>query len=90
MGYDDSEWAEFPVPALFELNGYGEPIYKNIGYSWATQFKNNPPYVEEKNNYTGSYRRTFDIPASWKGEQVVMHIGSATSNVEVWVNGQWV
>ena len=90
VGYDDSEWAEFPVPALFELNGYGEPIYKNVGYAWATQFKNNPPYVEEKNNYTGSYRRTFDIPASWKGEQVVMHIGSATSNVEVWVNGQWV
>ena len=90
VGYDDSEWEELSVPGLFELNGYGEPIYKNIGYAWATQFENNPPYVEEKNNYTGSYRRTFDIPASWNGEQVIMHIGSATSNVEVWVNGQWV
>ena len=89
-GYDDSEWGEFPVPALFELNGFGEPIYKNIGYAWATQFKNNPPFVEEKNNFTGSYRRTFDIPESWRGEQVIMHIGSATSNVEVWVNGKWV
>ena len=90
VGYDDSEWDEFSVPALFELNGYGEPIYKNIGYAWATQFESNPPFVEEKNNFTGSYRRTFDIPASWNGEQVIMHIGSATSNVEVWVNGQWV
>ena len=90
VGYDDSEWDEFSVPALFELNGYGEPIYKNIGYAWATQFESNPPFVEEKNNFTGSYRRTFDIPASWNGDQVIMHIGSATSNVEVWVNGQWV
>ncbi|MGM9620404.1 MAG: beta-galactosidase, partial [Bacteroidaceae bacterium] len=59
--YDDSLWEDFPVPGLFEMNGHGDKIYKNVGYAWATQFANNPPLVEEKNNYTGSYRRTFTI-----------------------------
>lgn len=90
VGFDDSAWENFPVPGMFELNGHGDPIYKNIGYAWANQFENNPPIVEERNNYTGSYRRTFDIPADWKGEQIIMHIGSATSNLQVWVNGKWV
>lgn len=88
VGYDDSAWDDFKVPALFELNGYGDAIYKNVGYAWATQFENNPPFVEEKNNYTGSYRREFEIPESWKGCDIYFHIGSATSNVEVWVNGK--
>ena len=64
-GYDDSKWVDFDVPGLFEIKGYGDRIYKNVGWSFATQFKPNPPYVEEKNNYTGSYRREFEIPASW-------------------------
>ena len=88
VGYDDTDWVQFPVPGLFELNGYGDIIYKNIGYAWATQFKPNPPYIEEKNNYTGSYRKEFEIPADWKGEQIVMHVGSATSNLTLWVNGK--
>lgn len=88
LGYDDSSWDEFPVPGLFEINGYGDRIYKNVGYAWATQFANNPPFVEEKNNYTGSYRREFTIPSDWAGEQILMHIGSATSNVKVWVDGK--
>ena len=86
--FDDSLWENFPVPGLFELNGYGDAIYKNIGYAWATQFEKNPPYVEEKNNYTGSYRKVVEIPADWKGEQIYMHIGSATSNLTLWVNGK--
>ena len=89
-GYNDSEWVEFPVPGLFELNGYGDIIYKNIGYAWATQFTPNPPYIEEKNNYTGSYRKEFVIPADWKGQNVIMHVGSATSNLTLWVNGKQV
>ncbi len=87
-GYDDTLWEEFPVPGLFEMNGHGDKIYKNVGYAWATQFANNPPMVEEKNNYTGSYRRTFTIPANWKGERIFVHIGSATSNLTLWVNGK--
>ena len=89
-GYNDSEWVEFPVPGLFELNGYGDIIYKNIGYAWATQFTPNPPYIEEKNNYTGSYRKEVVVPADWKGQNIIMHVGSATSNLTLWVNGKQV
>lgn len=88
--FDDSNWEDFPVPGLFELNGHGDPTYKNVGYAWATQFEPNPPYVEEKNNYTGSYRKEIVIPGIWKNEKIYLHVGSATSNLSVWVNGKFV
>ena len=90
LKYDDSKWVDFPVPGLFEINGYGDKIYKNIGYAWGTTFDTNPPFIGETNNYTGSYRRTFVMPDSWKGQQVFFHVGSATSNLKVWVNGKFV
>ena len=90
LKYDDSQWKDFPVPSLFELNGYGDATYKNIGYAWATQFDPNPPYISELNNYTGSYRRTFELPKDWKGKDVYFHVGSATSNLTLWVNGKYV
>ena len=90
LKYDDSKWTDFPVPGLFEIEGYGDKIYKNMGYAWCTTFKNDPPYIGETNNYTGSYRRTFDLPASWKGQEVFFYVGSATSNLSVWVNGKYV
>lgn len=90
LKYDDSQWKDFPVPGLFELNGYGDATYKNIGYAWATQFDPNPPYISELNNYTGSYRRTFELSKDWKGKDVYFHVGSATSNLTLWVNGKYV
>ena len=90
LKYDDSQWKDFSVPGLFELNGYGDATYKNIGYAWATQFDPNPPYISELNNYTGSYRRTFELPKNWKGKDVYFHVGSATSNLTLWVNGKYV
>lgn len=90
LKYDDSQWKDFPVPGLFELNGYGDATYKNIGYAWATQFDPTPPYISELNNYTGSYRRTFELPKDWKGKDVYFHVGSATSNLTLWVNGKYV
>ena len=88
--YDDSKWVDFPVPGLFEIEGYGDKIYKNVGYSWGTTFDTNPPFIGETNNYTGSYRRTFDLPSDWSGQEVYFHVGSATSNLAVWVNGKYV
>ena len=88
--FDDSKWVDFPVPGLFEIEGYGDKTYKNAGYAWSTTFDNNPPYISETNNYTGSYRRTFDLPADWSGQDVYFHVGSATSNLYVWVNGKFV
>lgn len=88
VGYDDSAWGEMPVPGLWELNGYGDPLYVNVGYAWRGHFENNPPYVPEDKNYVGQYRRDFEIPASWNGKQICLCVGSATSNVHVWVNGK--
>ncbi|MBQ1167604.1 MAG: beta-galactosidase, partial [Bacteroidales bacterium] len=88
VGYDDSEWDTMPVPGLWELNGFGEPLYVNIGYAWRGHYKNNPPYPPTEKNHVGQYRRTFDIPADWIGSQICLCIGSATSNVRVWVNGR--
>lgn len=88
--FDDSKWVDFPVPGLFEINGYGDRTYKNIGYAWSTTFESNPPYISETENYTGSYRKEFTLPESWKGERVFFHVGSATSNLMVWVNGKYV
>ncbi len=90
LNYDDSQWVDFPVPGLFEIEGYGDKIYKNAGYAWCTTFDNNPPFIGETNNYTGSYRRTFQLPADWNGQEVYFHVGSATSNLSVWVNGKYV
>ena len=88
--YDDSQWVDFPVPGLFEIEGYGDKIYKNIGYAWGTTFQSDPPFIGETNNYTGSYRREFELPQDWKGQEVYFYVGSATSNLKVWVNGKYV
>ena len=90
LKYDDSQWTDFPVPGILELNGYGDAIYSNNGYPWRTQFRREPPFVEERNNYTGSYRKMVTVPADWKGERIYLHVGSATSNLMVWVNGKFV
>ena len=60
--FDDSEWDDFKVPGLWEINGYGVPMYRRKKYAWYKQFESNPPTVPVENNYVGSYRRTFTIP----------------------------
>lgn len=90
LDYQDASWGTMPVPGMWEKNGYGDPQYLNIGYPWREQYKNNPPYVPIKGNHVGSYRRWIDVPAEWKGEQIIAHFGSVTSNMYLWVNGKFV
>ncbi len=90
VNYDDSKWGRMPVPGNWETNGYGEAIYVNNHYAWRHDWQTNPPYVQDKNNHVGSYRKTFRVPADWKGEKIYMHIGSATSNLTVYINGKYV
>lgn len=87
---DDSSWGTISVPGNWELNGYGDPVYVNVGYAWRGHFKNNPPYVPNERNHVGSYRRTVRIPDSWDGRQVIAHFGSVTSNIYLYVNGRFV
>lgn len=90
VGFNDKGWDNLQVPAVWELNGYGDPIYVNTGYAWRNQFQNNPPEVPIQNNHVGSYRREILVPADWKGKDIIAHFGSVTSNMYLWVNGRYV
>lgn len=88
--FNDKGWGTMPVPGMWQLNGYGDPQYLNIGYPWRNNFKNNPPVVPEEENQVGSYRREILVPASWKDKDIFAHFGSVTSNIYLWVNGKYV
>ena len=86
--YNTAGWDIMPVPGMWELNGYGDPLYLNYGYAWRTWYKHNPPFVPIERNHAGQYRKTFNLDQSWSGKDIFLHIGSATSNVRVWINGK--
>ncbi len=90
VGFNDKGWDNMQVPGVWELNGYGDPIYVNMGYAWMNQFKNNPPEIPTENNHVGSYRKEIVVPADWQGKEIFAHFGSVTSNIYLWVNGKYV
>lgn len=86
---DDSKWKTMNLPGIWEMNGFGDPEYVNIGFAWRGHFDQQPPAVPTKDNHVGSYRRIIDIPANWDGKQVIAHFGSVTSNIYLYVNGKF-
>jgi len=84
-----SSWKEIEVPSNMEMKGYGIPIYVNIGYEFYPEWNFNPPYINdlEKNNI-GYYRREFNIPELWNGNQIFIHFGSIKSVGFIWINGK--
>ncbi|UCC97929.1 MAG: DUF4981 domain-containing protein [Phycisphaerales bacterium] len=82
--YDLSDWAEIPVPANWQMHGYGIPIYLNVPYP----FPPNPPYIPHNYNPVGSYRRAFTIPSTWREHQIILHFDGVKSAFYVWVNGR--
>ena len=82
--FDVSGWKTIPVPSVWEMEGYGTPIYTNVRYPHPA----NPPYIPHDNNPVGSYRRTFTVPAEWAGRQVFLQFGGVYSAYYVWVNGK--
>ena len=90
VGFNDKGWATMQVPGMWEMNGYGDPVYIDSGYAWRNQHPNNPPYVPIENNHVGTYRKEITIPSEWKGREIMAHFGSVTSNMYLWVNGQFV
>jgi beta-galactosidase len=83
-GYDVSKWAKVAVPGNWELQGFDIPHYVNIEYV----FPANQPYLPADYNPVGSYRRDFEVPKGWSGQQVVLHFGAVQSAYYVWVNGK--
>lgn len=89
QGLDLSGWDDIVVPSNMEMQGYGIPIYTNVSYEFYPHWNFNPPYVNDLElNNIGYYRRDFDIPQSWNGQQVFVYFGSIKSVGFVWVNGQ--
>lgn len=94
--YDDSSWDEIRVPRSWETDGFGTPVYTNVGYP----FSYNPPNANvgytsnganvKDNNATGFYRRTFTLPDGWTGKRVFIHFDGLYSAGVVWVNGNYV
>jgi len=85
-GYDDSKWAPIPVPSNWQFQGYDVPIYVNQDYEFAPNPR--PPFVPRDANPTGAYRRTFTVPADWRGLDVYLHFGAVKSFFNVWINGR--
>ena len=83
-------WGEIPIPGMWEMNGLGEPMYAGQDYEWKTWWKSNSPQLPDSANYTYTYVRNWTIPSTWKDRDVILHIGSVTSCVEVWCNGHYV
>ena len=86
---DDSKWKNIQMPGNWEMLGYGQPEYVNVGFAWRGHFNQQPPAVPTKDNHVGSYRREINIPANWDGKRVIAHFGSVTSNIYLYVNGKF-
>jgi beta-galactosidase len=84
--YDVSAWADIPVPSNWEREGYGYAIYVNVPYP----FEIDEPNVPTQDNPVGSYRRNFDVPDAWSGDEVFLEFGAVSSAFYVWINGEYV
>lgn len=84
--FDVSTWDEIPVPSNWERHGYGYPIYINVPYA----FEIDEPNVPTEKNPVGSYRRDFDVPATWDGDEIFLQFGAVSSAFYVWINGEYV
>ncbi len=84
--YDVSAWPDIPVPSNWEREGYGYAIYVNVPYP----FEIDEPNVPTEENPVGSYRRNFDVPDAWSGDEVFLEFGAVSSAFYVWINGEYV
>ena len=85
-GYDADDWDSIAVPSNWEIQGYGYPIYLDVEYPFPLDW----PRIPHEYNPVGSYLRTFEVPADWREQQVVLHLGAVKSAVYVWLNGEYV
>lgn len=85
--YDVSSWGTIKVPANWELNGYGTPVYVNVDNEFRP---NEPPFAPTVDNPVGCYVTEFDIPETWKDRLTFINFGAVKSAYYLWVNGQFV
>lgn len=99
-GQSTAGWDDIRVPLSWEMAGYGNPVYCNVGYPFMNKATNstnggnanvgNTGIGDSDNNATGFYRRTFTLPEGWEDKRVFVHFDGVYSAAVVWVNGQYV
>ena len=91
---NDNSWDNIRVPLSWEMANYGKPVYTNVGYPFQDKAPNANVGWEEygvtDHNATGFYRRTINIPETWKDKRVFIHFDGVYSAAVVWVNGKYV
>ena len=67
------------------MEGFGIPVYTNVPYI----FPHNPPYQDNEDVPSASYRTTFTVPAGWNwNAKTILHFESIAGAATVWVNGE--
>lgn len=85
----DSCWQDIEVPSLWQLKGYGKPVYLAASYPSAIDVQEeNIPHIIDELNEVGIYKRAFDIPCSWKNREVFLHFGAVKSAFKLFLNGE--
>ncbi len=84
--YDVTKWSGIRVPGNIEMQGFGMPVYVNIGYAFPYDRQN--PRPPQEDNPVGSYRRSFDLPAAWTGRRVLLNFDGVDSAFYLWLNGR--
>lgn len=82
--FNDANWKKITVPGNWELQNFGIPIYTNIIYP----FPKNPPFIDHKFAPVGTYRMNFTVPSAWSGKEVIIHFGSVTGAMYLYINGK--
>ena len=83
VDFADASWATLPVPANWQLHGYGLPLYTNIKYP----FPQNAPHIPHEDNPIGLYRKYFEVPESFHGKEIFITFDGVASAFYLWVNG---
>ena len=82
--FNDKNWDTIHVPSNWEMQGFGDPLFRNV----STPFPPDPPKIPGEYNPTGSYRKTFNIPADWKDKELFLRMEKTQSASFVWINGK--
>lgn len=85
---NEIQWKEIIVPGNWEIQGFGTPIYTNLGYEF--QPRNPQPPTLPEAIPAGVYRREFEIPTDWNNREVFLQIGGIKSGAYIYLNGEFV
>ena len=87
--FDDSGWDDAEVPSLWQLKGYGKPIYLCNSYPKALSVKKDKiPLIDHNQNEVGVYRRSFAVPEGWAGKEIFLHFGAVKAGFFIYLNGE--